>query len=248
MIALRYKLRGVPMKIAEKSFTADGVEFPAGSFVVLPPADLAAVRAAVGELGLTAVALPGGAGGADARRRCAAHRDVLVLERHPGDRLGAFHAGQVRRALRLDLQGARSKGNLRADYDVILMPTQTATRQAVFQPPAAQPVPYMKSEKFKFLGMYGESPDITGGMGGEGVDAFAQFLNAGGTLIAMGDAVRFPTDFGFARSVDASASTSAGLLRAASDCERARCVQAGAPGVLRLHRADRSRSSTSVAR
>ena len=57
--------------------------------------------------------------------------------------------------------------------------------------------------------MYGESPDITGGMGGEGVDAFAQFLDAGGTLIAMGDAVRFPTDFGFARSVDASTSTSA---------------------------------------
>ena len=26
------------MKIAEKSFTADGVEFPAGSFVIAPPA------------------------------------------------------------------------------------------------------------------------------------------------------------------------------------------------------------------
>jgi len=101
------------------------------------------------------------------------------------------------------------KGSLRADYDVILMPTQTATRPAVFQPPAPKPVPYMKSEKYKFLGMYGESPDITGGMGGEGVDAFAQFLNAGGTLVAMGDAVRFPADFGFARSVDASASTTA---------------------------------------
>jgi hypothetical protein len=56
--------------------------------------------------------------------------------------------------------------------------------------------------------MYGESPDITGGMGGEGVDAFAKFLDAGGTLIAMGNAVRFPAEFGFARSVDASGSTS----------------------------------------
>ena len=45
-----------------------------------------------------------------------------------------------------------SKGNLRADYDVIVMPTQTAGRQAVFQPPAARPVPYMKSDKYKFLG------------------------------------------------------------------------------------------------
>jgi hypothetical protein len=100
------------------------------------------------------------------------------------------------------------KGNLRADYDVIVMPTQTLTRQSVFAPPAARPVPYMKDPKYKFLGMYGESPDITGGMGGEGVDAFAKFLDGGGTLITMGNASRFPTDFGFARSVDASGSTS----------------------------------------
>ena len=101
------------------------------------------------------------------------------------------------------------KGNLRADYDVILMPTQQANRQAVYQAPAARPVPYMKSEKYKFLGMYGETADITGGMGGEGVDAFAKFLDAGGTLIAMGNAVRFPTELGFARTVDASGATSA---------------------------------------
>jgi hypothetical protein len=56
--------------------------------------------------------------------------------------------------------------------------------------------------------MYGESPDISGGMGGEGVDACAKFLEAGGTLIAMGNAVRFPTELGFARTVDASDSTS----------------------------------------
>ena len=57
MAAFRYKLRGVPMKIATKSFTADGIEFPAGSFVVSAPADLAAVRAAVDHFGLTAASL-----------------------------------------------------------------------------------------------------------------------------------------------------------------------------------------------
>jgi hypothetical protein len=101
------------------------------------------------------------------------------------------------------------EGNLRGKYDVIVMPTQTLTRQSVFAPPADRPVPYMKDPKYKFLGMYGESPDITGGMGGEGVDAFARFLDGGGTLITMGNASRFPTDFGFARGVDASGSTSA---------------------------------------
>ena len=70
-------------------------------------------------------------------------------------------------------------------------------------------MPYHEDAKYKFLGMYGESADITGGIGGEGVDAFAKFLDAGGTLIAMGNAVRFPTDLGLARTVDASATTSA---------------------------------------
>jgi hypothetical protein len=57
MIAFRYKLRNVPMKIVEKSFTAEGVEFPAGSFVIGPGADLSAVKAAVEQFGLTAAAL-----------------------------------------------------------------------------------------------------------------------------------------------------------------------------------------------
>jgi hypothetical protein len=56
--------------------------------------------------------------------------------------------------------------------------------------------------------MYGESPDITGGMGGESVDAFAKFLDAGGTLITLGNAVRFPAELGLARTVDASGTTS----------------------------------------
>jgi hypothetical protein len=68
-------------------------------------------------------------------------------------------------------------------------------------------VPYIKTDKYKFLGDYGSSPDITGGMGGDGVDAFAKFLEGGGTLICTGNAVQFPTQLGMARTVDASDST-----------------------------------------
>src|SRR5258708_1081565 len=57
MIAFRYKLKTVPMKIAEKSFTAGGVDFPAGSFVIGPGADMAAVKAAVEQFGLTGASL-----------------------------------------------------------------------------------------------------------------------------------------------------------------------------------------------
>ena len=99
------------------------------------------------------------------------------------------------------------KGNLKNDYDVIVMPTQNANRAAVYAPPAARPVPYKKDPRYKFVGMYGESDDITGGMGAEGVDAFQRFLDGGGTLVTMGAAVRFPTELGMARTVDANANT-----------------------------------------
>src|SRR5688500_20393377 len=50
--------------------------------------------------------------------------------------------------------------------------------------------------------MYGATPDMTGGFGQKGVDAFGAFLEAGGTLIAIGDAARLPIEFGWAGTVE----------------------------------------------
>jgi hypothetical protein len=208
MVAFRYRLRNVAMRITDRATTIEGVEFPAGSFVVTPPADLAAVRAAVQQFGLTAVAF-------SAPPTVPMHDGDLPRVAIYSSWSGTQEIGWVR--FTFDRFGVPfdliykervRQGNLRADYDVIVLPTQTLTRQTVFQPAAARPVPYLKDAKYKFLGMYGESPDITGGMGGDGVDAFARFLDAGGTLVAMGNAVRFPTDMGLTRTVDASGSTS----------------------------------------
>ena len=210
MIALRYKLRTATVKIAEKPFTSGGIEFPAGSFIILSPSDMAAARGTIEQLGLTGAAL--GSIPSVAMHDADVPRIAMYSSwsgndtqeigwvRYTFDRFGIPYDLISKERLR--------KGNLRADYDVLLMPNQNGSRQAVFQPPAAKPVPYLKDSKYKFLGMYGESPDITGGMGGEGVDAVAKFLDAGGTLIALGNAVKFATELGFARTVDASASTS----------------------------------------
>jgi hypothetical protein len=209
MIAFRYKLKSVAMKIADKSFTADGVEFPAGSFVIAPGGDVAAVKAAVEQLGLTAVALSQAP--TVAMHDADVPRIAIYSSWANTQEIGWYRLTFDRFGVPYDLifKERVKKGNLRADYDVILMPAQQANRAAVFAPPAARPVPYMKTDKYKFLGMYGESPDITGGMGGEGVDAFAKFLDAGGTLICTNQAVQFPTELGFARTVDASGQTSA---------------------------------------
>ena len=95
----------------------------------------------------------------------------------------------------------------------------------------------MKDPKYKFLGMYGESPDITGGMGGEGVDAFAKFLDAGGTLVTMGNAVALPRR-SRARPHRRRVGDHLGeLLRAAAARQR-RGPAPRSSGVLRLHGQD----------
>ena len=127
MIAFRYKLKNVPMKIAEKSFTADGVEFPAGSFVIAAGADLAAVEAAVEQFGLTAAALDGRADG----RRCTTPtcRAIAIYSSWNGTQeIGWYRFTFDKFGIPYDLiyKERVKKGNLRADYDVIVMPTQTA--------------------------------------------------------------------------------------------------------------------------
>ena len=208
MVALRYKLRHVPMKIADKSFKAEGIEFPAGSFVITAPADMEPVRAAVAELGLTAAALA--AAPTVPMHEADVPRVAIYSSWGGTQEIGWVRFTFDKFGIPFDLiyKERVKKGNLKNDYDVIVMPTQNAGRGAVFAPPASRPVSYKKSEKYKFLGMYGETDDMTGGMGTEGVEAFQRFLDAGGTLVAMGNAVRFPTELGMARTVDASGNTS----------------------------------------
>lgn len=51
--------------------------------------------------------------------------------------------------------------------------------------------------------MYGESEDISGGMGIGGVAEFEKFINAGGLVVTLGSASFFPAEFGLTRTVDA---------------------------------------------
>jgi len=203
MITFRYKARNAAMKIAEKSFTSDGVDFPAGSFIITgSAADLQAERSAAESLGLTAVALS--AIPAVATHDGDAPRVAIYSQWNGTQELGWYRHAFDQFGIPFDLiyKERVKKGNLKADYDVILMASQNVGRAQVMAPANARPNPYQKNEKYKFLGMYGETADTTGGFGQEGVDAFQKFLEAGGTLIATDTSVRFPIDFGFAKTVD----------------------------------------------
>jgi hypothetical protein len=202
MITFRYRLRDVPMRTAQAAFTAGGVQFPAGSFIVTDMAHAARVRAAAEELGLTGAALA-------AAPTVATHEADLPRVAIYSQWTGTQSLGWYRMTFDLfevpfDLimKERVVQGDLRRDYDVILVAEQPLTRQVVMQEPMDKPVPYLRTDRYQFLGMYGESPDITGGFGQAGADAFAAFLQGGGTLIAVGASARLPIDFGWAGTVE----------------------------------------------
>jgi len=206
MISFRYKLRNVPMKIAEAAFTAEGVSFPAGSFIITG-GDMAAARSAVESLGLTAAALSSAP--TVATHDANVPRLAIYSQWSGTQELGWYRHAFDQFGIPFDLiyKERVVKGDLKKDYDVIIMAAQNINRAAVLAPPAARPQPYKKTDKFKFLGMYGESSDISGGFGQKGVEEFQKFLDQGGTLITTLQAVRFPIEFGLARTIDTEAPT-----------------------------------------
>ncbi len=202
MISFRYRLKNVPMQIAEKSFKVDSVEFPAGSFVITDMKNVSAVRAAVDELGLTAATIK--AAPNVPMHNADVPRVAIYSAWTNTQNLGWYRLTFEKFGVPYDLifKEQVKQGNLRAKYDVILMAEQNLGRQQSLALPAAKPQSYQKSDKYKFLGMYGETADMSGGLGQDGVDAIGAFLDGGGTLIAVGDAARLPIEFGFAHTVD----------------------------------------------
>ena len=207
MVTLRHRLKAMSVKTTEKAFKAGGAEYPAGSFVI-PSAgnDLAKARAEIEKLGLTAAAL-------DTLPDVAMHDADLPRIAMYSTWTSTQEVGWVRHAfdqfeIPFDLiyKERIAQGNLRRDYDVILMPSQAGSGRAFVEraPATGKPVAYTKTDQFKFLGEYGSSEDIRGGFGLEGVLEFQKFVDAGGTLITLGAASYFPAEFGLAPGLTAT--------------------------------------------
>jgi hypothetical protein len=209
MITLRYRLKDLKVQAVERAFKEGNVEFPAGSFIVSvsQSGDIHnRVRQAVERLGLTAEALS----------------SLPNVPMHDLDlpRLAIYstwgntqEVGWVRHAfdkfeIPYDLiyKERVKRGNLRAAYDVIVVPNQGRSGKGLVYDiePRSKPLAYTKTERFKYLGVYGESEDITGGMGIAGVAEFEKFIGEGGLLITLGAASFFPAEFGLTRRIEAS--------------------------------------------
>jgi hypothetical protein len=205
MVTLRWHLKDVPMKIAEQSFKAGNQTVPAGSFIV--PSDAAdKLKASIEPLGLTAVAL-------NTAPNVHMHDANLPRVAIYSTWGSTQDVGWVRYAFDhydvpydLVYKERVKQGDLRSAYDVIVIPNQgRSSKQLVFDiEPKKIPLAYTKTDRFKYLGDYGSSPDITGGMGLEGVVEFSKFVDKGGVLITLGVASSFPADFGITRRVEAA--------------------------------------------
>ena len=204
-VTLRARLKDVDVRIAEQPFQSGGATMSAGSFLI-PGSAYSQLKTAAEPLGLNAVAL-------GSATPIASHKASLP-------RLAVFSTwgstqdvGWVRYAFDhfevpydLIYKERVKKGDLRSSYDVIVIPNQARSAKAlVFDIELKKlPLAYTKTEQFKYLGDYGSSPDITGGMGLEGVVELQKFVNGGGVLITLGVASEFPAEYGIARRVEAA--------------------------------------------
>jgi hypothetical protein len=208
MVTLRYRIKDLEVNAVELAFEAGDADFPAGSFIVDTGGSagaLARVKAAVTQLGLTAAVLPAAPGvpAHDVDLPRLAVFSTWGSTQDVGWVRHAFDAFEIDYALIFKEQVLA--GRLRDKYDVIVVPSQGRSGKGlVFDlAPVGKPLAYRKTARFQSLGMYGESDDVTGGMGLAGVLEIERFVQAGGVLLTLGGASFFPAEFGLARRVDA---------------------------------------------
>ena len=210
MITLRYRLKDLKVQAVEQSFKSGDKEFPAGSFIIEGrqggKETYQRVKTEVEKLGLTGSAL-------SAMPSVPAHevdlpRVAVFSTWGNTQEVGWARYGLDRFEINYDLifKERVKKGNLRASYDVIIVPNQSGSGKRLvydIEPRGGKPLAYTKTERFKNLGMYGESEDITGGMGLEGVAELQKFIEQGGVMMTLGTASFFPAEFGLTRQIDA---------------------------------------------
>jgi zinc carboxypeptidase len=200
---LRYRLKDVNLLVAEKSFTDGGHTIPAGSFIV-PGKAYARLKRAVEPLGLTAVSLR--------EKLSVPTHEVALPKVAVYSTWGATqNVGWIRYAFdqyetpyTLIFKDDVKKGHLRGRYDIIVIPSQGRGAKSIVYdiPMHGKPLPYTKTAQFKYLGDYGSSPDIRGGLGLDGLEELRKFVDAGGTLITLGEASAVAGEFGLLADID----------------------------------------------
>jgi hypothetical protein len=208
LLAARVRLGEGRVEAAERAFASGVDSFPAGSWIVRAPRRT--VEAVAGELGLEFVAVP----------------DLPDVPRHTVDlpRLGVYYpwvstqdAGWARYTLdqvgvpyRIVTDQDLRRGGLADRFDVLLLPNAGGDFARLVHgiDPAHGPLAYNRTREFPSHGIPVSSPDITGGMGFQGLIELQEYLADGGTVVAIANAGRILVDGGLVRRVDRASSGS----------------------------------------
>lgn len=205
LLEARAKLGDIKVEIAEKLFKVGDVEYPAGSWILVPADGLAArLEKIATELGLdleSVATLP------DVARHDARLPRLALW--HPW--VDTQMIGWVR--LVFDRQGVPytilrdediRAGGLGEKFDVIIhgdsgedLKSQIHGIDRKFAPLA-----YTKTPEFPNLGFPVASEDITGGIGWTGMAELQKFVDGGGTLITLGNGSALPLDGGIVSGVE----------------------------------------------
>ena len=94
-------------------------------------------------------------------------------------------------------------GHLRDKVDVVLYGNVDLDLQAQIHgiPSTWGPMPFTKTDRFKYLGTPAASDDITGGIGWTGLANLQRFVEDGGVFVTMGNATTLGVEGGFIRFV-----------------------------------------------
>jgi hypothetical protein len=205
LLALRARLSGFRVEIAEKAFKAGEKDYPAGSWVIAEQKGLAdALRRAAAELAVDfdgVAALPEGVARHESRMPRVAVWHTWEDTEAVGWIRFVFDREKVPYAYIRD-EDVRA-GRLREKYDVIIFGHNYLGLQDQIHGIDKKfgPMAYMKTKETPNLGVPDASADITGGIGWQGVAKIEDFLNAGGVLITLGNGSTLPLEGGLVRDV-----------------------------------------------
>jgi len=204
LLEARYQLARFRISIAERAFTANGAEYPPGSWILAPQAGLAAaLQEAAAKLGLeftSSASAPEVASHAAPVPRLGlwvpwADTDTIGWARYSLDQRHIPYIYVRDEDIRA--------GKLRERYDVLLYGHVDLELAEQIQgiPRAWGPMPFKKTSSTPSLGTPAESDDITGGIGWSGLAELQRFVDAGGLLITLGSGSMLPLEGGMVRGV-----------------------------------------------
>ena len=223
---LPWKAAGARVSIAEAAFKADGVDYPAGTYIVENASNSA--RDAIASLGVAAAAA--GSPITVAKHAVALPRVALMhswLEtQNEGWVRFAFEQMGIPFTYISDQQLRRP--NALDRFDVVVFPHVSGSVPTIVngRPMIGHTIPWKKTAAYPNLGKWDETDDIRPGMGYEGLASLRRFLEKGGVLITTGNSSQLPIAMGFNTSVSVNTTS---LLNARGGIYRAQPVSTASP-------------------